>query len=484
MVQQNLENQLSYWKQQLSGDLPILELPSDRPRPPVQTFAGSTRSVQFSASLSESLKNLSQQQGVTLFMTLLAAFKTLLHRYTGQEDILVGTAIANRDCTEIEQLIGFFVNTLVLRNNLTGNPCFKELLKRVREVALGAYAHQNLPFEKLVEELQPQRDLSHTPLFQVMFVLQNTPTTPLELPGLTLKPLEIHSKTAKFDLTLYVEEADTGLIANLEYNTDLFDASTINRMLGHYQRLLESIVTNSNQQLSELSLLTEAEQYQLLVEFNQTQSFSTIPNPKSQIEQCIHQLFEVQVERTPDAVAVVFEAEQLTYRELNQRANQLAHYLVSLGVKPEVLVGICVERSLKMVIALLAILKAGAAYVPLDPAYPQERIAYILEDSQISVLLTQQHLMAQLPKHQAKAICLDSDWNNIAQEDQNNLVNKVTSENLAYVIYTSGSTGKPKGVQIQHDAVVNFLTSMSQTPGITERDIFLSVTTITLILPP
>jgi len=477
--QENLENQLSYWKQQLSGDLPILQLPSDRPRPPVQTFAGSTRSVQFSASLSESLKNLSKQQGVTLFMTLLAAFKTLLHRYTGQEDILVGTAIANRDCTEIEQLIGFFVNTLVLRNNLTGNLCFKELLKRVREVALGAYANQNLPFEKLVEELQPQRDFSHTPLFQVMFVLQNAPTTPLELPGLTLKPLEIHSKTAKFDLTLYVEEADTGLIANLEYNTDLFDASTINRMLGHYQRLLESIVTNSNQHLSELSLLTEAEQYQLLVEFNQTQSFSAIPNPKSQIEQCIHQLFEVQVERTPDAVAVVFEDEQLTYRELNQRANQLAHYLVSLGVQPEVLVGICVERSLKMLIALLAILKAGAAYVPLDPAYPQERIAYILEDAQISVLLTQKHLMAQLPKPQAKAICLDSDWNNIAQENQNNLVNKVTSENLAYVIYTSGSTGKPKGVQIQHDAVVNFLTSMSQTPGITERDIFLSVTTIT-----
>ena len=477
--QENLENQLSYWKQQLSGDLPILELPSDRPRLPVQTFAGSTRSVQFSASLSESLKNLSQQQGVTLFMTLLAAFKTLLHRYTGQEDILVGTAIANRDCTEIEQLIGFFVNTLVLRSNLTGNPCFKELLKRVREVALGAYANQNLPFEKLVEELQPQRDFSHTPLFQVMFVLQNAPTTPLELPGLTLKPLEIPSKTAKFDLTLYVEEADTGLIANLEYNTDLFDASTINRMLGHYQRLLESIVTNSNQQLSELSLLTEAEQYQLLVELNQTQSFSAIPNPKSQIEQCIHKLFEVQVERTPDAVAVVFEDEQLTYRELNQRVNQLAHYLVSWGVKPEVLVGICVERSLKMLIALLAILKAGAAYVPLDPAYPQERIAYILEDAQISVLLTQQHLMAQLPKHQAKTICLDSDWNNIAQKDQNNLVNKVTSENLAYVIYTSGSTGKPKGVQIQHDAVVNFLTSMSQTPGITERDIFLSVTTLT-----
>ena len=477
--QENLENQLSYWKQQLSGDLPILELPCNRPRSPVQTFNGSTQSLQLSPSLSESLKNLSLQQGVTLFMTLLAAFKTLLHRYTGQEDILVGTPIANRDRAEIEQLIGFFVNTLVLRTNLTGNPSFQELLNRVREVALGAYAHQNLPFEKLVDELQPQRDLSHTPLFQGMFVLQNAPTTPLELPGLTLKPLEIHSKTAKFDLTLYVEEADTGLIANLEYNTDLFDASTINRMLGHYQRLLESIVANSNQQLSELSLLTEAEQYQLLVEFNQTQSSSAIQNPKSKIQQCIHQLLEAQVEKTPDAVAVVFEDEQLTYRELNQKANQLANYLVSLGIKPEILVGICVERSLEMLISLLAILKAGAAYVPLDPAYPQDRIAYILEDAKISVLLTQQHLMVQLPKHQAKVICLDTEWNSIAQEVQDNLATEVTSNNLAYVIYTSGSTGKPKGVQIQHGAVVNFLTSMRQTPGITERDVLLSVTTIT-----
>jgi amino acid adenylation domain-containing protein len=470
-----LQHQLTYWKQQLSGDLPILELPCDRPRPAVQTFTGSTQSLQLSPSLSESLKNLSQQQGVTLFMTLLAAFKTLLHRYTGQEDILVGSPIANRDRTDIENLIGFFVNTLVLRTNLEGNPSFQELLKRVREVALGAYAHQNLPFEKLVDSLQPQRDLSHTPLFQVMFVLQNAPTTPLELPDLTLKPLEINSKTAKFDLTLYVEEADTGLIVNLEYNTDLFDASTINRMLGHYQRLLESIVVNSNQRLSELSLLTEAEQQQLLVEWLAGKQGEVSQSPIT----IVHQLFEAQVERTPDAVAVIFEDKQLSYQELNQRANQLAHYLISLGVKPEVLVGICVERSLEMLIALLAILKAGAAYVPLDPAYPQERIAYILEDAQISLLLTQQHLIIQLPQHQAKVICLDTEWNSIAQENQDNLVTEVTSNNLAYVIYTSGSTGKPKGVQIQHGAVVNFLTSMRQTPGITERDILLSVTTIT-----
>ncbi|MFB2973200.1 amino acid adenylation domain-containing protein [Aerosakkonema sp. BLCC-F183] len=469
-----LENQLTYWKQQLTGDLPILELPSDRPRPTVQTFNGSTRSLQLSPSLSESLKNLSQQQGVTLFMTLLAAFKTLVYRYTGQEDILVGTPIANRDRQEIEQLIGFFVNTLVLRTNLAGNPSFPELLKRVREVALGAYAHQNLPFEKLVDELQPQRDLSHTPLFQVMFVLQNAPTTPLELPGLSLKPLEINSKTAKFDLTLYIEETDTGLLANLEYNTDLFDATTINRMLGHYQRLLSSIVANSHRRLSELSILTAAEQQQLLVEW--------VAGEQGKIYQpiaSIHQLFEAQVERTPDAVAVIFEDTKLSYRELNQRANQLANYLVSSGVKTEVLVGICVERSLEMLIALLAILKAGAAYVPLDPAYPQERIAYILADAQISLLLTQQHLMAQLPKHQAKVICLDTEWNSITQESENNLATELTSNNLAYVIYTSGSTGKPKGVQIQHGAVVNFLNSMRQTPGITERDILLSVTTIT-----
>ncbi|MEH2166458.1 MAG: condensation domain-containing protein, partial [Nostoc sp.] len=332
-----LETQLSYWLKQLKDAPKVLELPTDYPRAAIQTFRGATYSFNFSDELSVALNKLSQQQGSTLFMTLLAAFQTLLWRYTGQEDIVVGSPIANRNRAEIEGLIGFFVNTLVLRTNLAGNPSFEELLKRVREVALGAYTHQDLPFELLVEQLQPQRSLSHTPLFQVMFVLQNAPMSALELPGLTLTPVESDSYSAKFDLTLYMSETESGLVASLEYNIDLFAETFIQRMAAHLQTLLEGIVTNPQQCLSELPLLTEIEKHQLLQQWNDT----AVEYPQ---QQCIHQLFEAQVEHTPDAVAVVFEDEQLTYWELNTRANQLAHYLQQLGVKPEVLVGICVER--------------------------------------------------------------------------------------------------------------------------------------------
>jgi aspartate racemase len=347
-------------------------------------------------------------------MTLLAAFQTLLYRYTGQEDIIVGTPIAGRNQVEAEGLIGFFVNTLALRTYLSGNPSFQELLGRVREVALGAYAHQDLPFEKLVEELQPERDRSRTPLFQVMFVLQNTPTSALELPGLTVNSLNIDSGTAKFDLTLFMIETAQGLRASLEYNTDLFNVATITRMLGNFQTLLEGIVANPQQRLSDLPLLTAAEQHQLLVEWNKT----TKEYPQ---DKCIHQLFEAQVEQAPNAVAVVFEGEQLTYRELNARANQLAHYLQVLGVGPEVLVGICVERSLEMLVGLLGILKAGGAYVPLDPMYPLERLAFMLEDASVSVLLTQARLVESLPQHQAPVVCLDGDWELIAQYGEENV---------------------------------------------------------------
>ncbi|WP_407885538.1 non-ribosomal peptide synthetase, partial [Scytonema sp. NUACC26] len=366
--------------------------------------------------------------------------------------------------------IGFFVNTLVLRTKFAGNPSFEELLKRVREVALGAYAHQDLPFELLVEQLQPQRDLSHTAIFQVMFVLQNAPMSSLELPGLTLTPLESDSDTAKFDLTLNMTETVEGLIGNLEYNTDLFAENTISRMVGHLQTLLSGIVANPQQRLSELPLLTESERYQLLWKWNDTE----VEYPK---EQCIHELFEAQVEKTPDAVAVVFESEQLTYWELNAKANQLAHYLRSLGVKPEVLVGICVERSLNMVIGLLAILKAGSAYIPLDPSYPQERLAFILKDTQVSVLLTQTSLLEAIPQQKTQVICLDTDWQLIDQQSQENLFSLLITENLAYTIYTSGSTGKPKGVQIPHKALNNFLFAMKQSPGLTEEDTLLAVTT-------
>jgi amino acid adenylation domain-containing protein len=460
-----LKTQISYWLKQLKNAPKVLELPTDYPRPVIQTFQGSTYSFKLSGKLSSALNKFSQQQGSTLFMTLLAAFQTLLWRYTGSEDIVVGSPIANRNRAEIEGLIGFFVNTLVLRTNLAGNPSFEELLKRVREVSLGAYSHQDLPFELLVDQLQPERDLSHTPLFQVMFVLQNAPMSALELSGLTLSFLESNSNSAKFDLTLYITETVDGLLGSLEYNTNLFEESSIQRMVVHLQMLLEGIVANSKQRLSELPLLTESEQHQLIVEWNNTE----VEYPQ---QLCIHELFEAQVERTPNAVAVVFEEEQLTYQELNSRANQLAHHLQVLGVKPEVLVGICVERSLFMIIGLLAILKAGGAYVPIDPMYPPERIGLILQSAQVSVLLTQQHLIENFPKHRTKVVCLDADWQTITQQSQINPISGCTSDNLAYIIYTSGSTGQPKGVLVNHANVARLLAATDSCYNFNQQDVW------------
>ncbi|MFB2880052.1 non-ribosomal peptide synthase/polyketide synthase, partial [Floridanema aerugineum] len=441
-----LQSQLSYWLASLADAPAILSLPTDRPRPAVQTFVGAHQQFTLSAELTEKLNQLSQEQGVTLFMTLLAAFDTLLYRYSGQTDIVVGSPIANRNKSEIEGLIGFFINTLVLRTDLSNNPCFAQLLDRVREVSLGAYAHQDLPFEMLVEALQPERDLSHTPLFQVMFVLQNAPVSDLELGGLTLSLLELENAIAKFDLTLAMESTPDGLVGLWEYNTDLFDGSTILRMTGHFVTLLEGIVANPETPISQIPMLTTVEQHQLLTEWNNTQT----DYPATL---CIHQLFEQQVEKTPDAVAVVFDFQQLTYRELNERSNQLAHYLRSLGVGADVLVGICVERSIEMVVGILGIIKAGGAYVPIDPTYPQDRLSFMLSDTGVKVLLTQENLVNSLPKHEALVVCLDSDWQSINQASQENLHSRVSAENLAYVIYTSGSTGTPKGVIVTHQAV-------------------------------
>ncbi|NMF64889.1 non-ribosomal peptide synthetase [Brasilonema octagenarum UFV-OR1] len=471
LQQRVLKTHLDYWKQQLAGSLPVLELPTDRPRLAVQNFQGATQSFSLSSDLSQALKLLSQQEGITLFMTLLAAFKTLLYRYTGEGDIIVGSPTANRNRPEIEGLIGFFVNTLVLRTDLGDNPSFRQLLLRVQEVTSGAFDHQDLPFEKLVEEIQPERSLSHTPLFQVMFVLQNAPMPPLGLPELTLSPLMVDSKTAKVDLSVSMTDTQQGLIGNLEYNTDLFEAATINRMVGHFQTLLESIVVNPDQRLSDLSILTEAERQTLLVKWNSTQT-------EILQDLCIHELFETQVEQTPDAVAVVFENQQLTYRELNAKANQLARYLHSLGVGPEVLVGICVERSPEMVIALLGILKAGGAYVPLDPTYPQERLSWMLSDSQVPILLTQKHLLVEKKFDGLHVVCLDTDWEVISHESEENLVSDATPENLAYVIYTSGSTGKPKGVMIQHQSLRNFTEAAIVEYGLTECDRILQFASI------
>ena len=445
-----LSNQLNYWRKQLANAPAFLPLPTDRPRPAIQTFIGSHQQFKLSQPLSQRLNQLSQEHGVTLFMTLLAAFTTLLYRYTGQTDILVGSPIANRNRREIEGLIGFFVNTLVLRLNLDNDLSFQDLLTRVREVSLAAYAHQDLPFEMLVETLQPQRDLSHTPLFQVMFVLQNAPIADLELAGLKISPLSTENTTAKFDLTLSMENIEEGLVGVWEYNTDLFDDSTIERMSGHFVTLLEDIVANPTKPILRLSLLTEAEKLQLLIK-NQG-----ILVDYSQ-DQCIHQLFEAQVERTPDAVAVVFENQQLTYTELNCRANQLAHYLQTLGVGPEVLVGISVERSLEMIVGLLGILKAGGAYVPLDPDYPTERLQFMLEDCEATVLLTQSNLKDKLPLAQVlqsdRVLYLDKD--KFAQYPIYNPTVQNKPNNLTYVIYTSGSTGQPKGVMIEHQSLVN-----------------------------
>ncbi len=481
-----LETQLAYWKRQLSGSSPMLELPADRPRPSVQSFCGATYPFTFPKRLSEGIKTLAQQQGGTLFMVLLAAFQTLLHRYTGQDDICVGTPIANRNRAEIEGLIGFFVNTLVMRADFSGDPCFRELLKQVREMALGAYAHQDLPFEKLVDALQPERDMSHTPLFQVMFVLQNAPTQVLELQGLTLSPMRLDTGVATFDLTLTVEEEADGLDCAFEYNTDLFDATTIVRMTGHFQTLLEGIVANPDQRISMLPLLTEAERQQVLVEWNTTAA--DLP-----ADRCVHHLFEAQVERSPDAVAVnlpatdAHSAQRLTYRELDRRANQLAHHLSKLGVGPETLVGICVERSLDMVVGLLGILKAGGAYVPLDPAYPPERLAFMLQDSAhtefgMPVLLMHSRLRAtlssSLPASALQVVCLDTEGEAIAQESDANLDSGVTPHNLAYVIYTSGSTGQPKGVAVEHRSLVNHNVAVAHAFGLRSTDRVLQFATI------
>ena len=445
-----LETQLNYWKQQLKDAPTLLELPTDRPRPAVQTFRGTHQYIALSLELSEALAELSKRTGVTLFMTLYAAFVTLLYRYTGSDDIVIGTPVANRTRQEIEGLIGFFVNTLALHTDLSGNPIFEQLLRRVREVALQAYTHQDLPFEQLVEALQPERSLSHTPLFQVMFALDDALVPSMDLLDLTVSSYSVESGTTKFDLTLLMENTASGLIGEWEYNSDLFDATTIERMAEHLQTLLEGIVANPQQRVSELPLLTERERHQLLFEWNNT-------TKEYLQDKCIHQLFESQVERSPNAIALVFEGQELTYQELNARANQLAHYLQTLGVGVEVLVGICVERSLEMAVGILGILKAGGAYVPLDPQLPQERLNFMLNDSQVKVLLTQQHLVTKLTEHQTVVVCLDSDCQVISQSTEENLCSYVQPSNLAYVIYTSGSTGTPKGVAMSQLPLCNLI---------------------------
>jgi amino acid adenylation domain-containing protein len=458
-----LQRHLDYWKRQLGGELPVLQLPTDRPRPAVQSYRGAKEPIQLSQQRLNGLKEVSQEEDVTLFMTLLASLYTLLYRYTGQKDITIGFPIANRTRTEIENLIGFFVNTLVLRIDLSGPPSFNQLLDRVREATVAAYQHQDLPFEKLVEEIKPVRDMSFSPLFQMMFTWQNIPLKPGDLPGLILKPISIDTGASMFDLTIYMWEEDGGLAGQIEYNTDLFDRSTIVRIYTHFQTLIKGIIKDPHDSISNYPMLDEAERRRLLVEWNDTAA----AYPR---DRCLHDLFEEQVKRTPDAVAVVYKDQKLTYRQLNARANQLAHHLVRLGVGPEVMVGLFAERSLEMIIAIYGIIKAGGAYVPLDPEYPGDRIAFMLADTRVPVLLTQQHLAHRLEAHQATVICLDSDWGRIAGEGTENPPCRATPENPAYVIYTSGSTGRPKGVVNEHRGIVNRLMWMQEEYGLTTED--------------
>ncbi len=440
-----LSQQVSYWKTQLSG-VPVLELPADRPRPAIQSSRGASISFAVNSAVSEALRQLAQSEGSTPYIMFLAAFQCLLHRYTGQEDFAVGTPIANRNRVEIEGLIGFFVNTLVLRANMAGNPTFREILRRTREAALGAFAHQDLPFEKIVEELNPERHTNRTPLFQVMFALQNVPSSELQLAGQRISTVEFDHGTAMFDLTLSIFEAPGNYRGVIEFNTDLFDRDRIARMQGHFCTMLEAIAADPDLRVGTLPLLTGSERRQIVDEWNEAR-LAHAGGP------CVHQLFAAQAERTPHAVAVIGREGEMSYAELDRRANQVAHYLRSLGVGPEVCVGIHQVNSLDLVVSILGTLKAGGAYVPLDPGYPRSRLEFMIEDANIAVLLCDPALAGSLPGTTARVSCLDSVRGVIRQQPENCPNSVVGPENLAYVIYTSGSTGRPKGVMISHRAI-------------------------------
>ncbi|MBI3244199.1 MAG: amino acid adenylation domain-containing protein [Chloroflexi bacterium] len=477
----------NYWLQKLAGELPVLNLPTDRPRPTVQTYRGTSCEFNLNEALVQPLKALAKAERTTLYTVILAAFHALLHRYTGQNDIVIGSPTVGRSRTEFQRVVGYFVNPVALRADFTGNPTFRAFLGQMRQTVLEALAHQDYPFPLLVEQLHVKRDPSRSPVFEVMFNLQKvarlglaadllTPhgkETSTTIGGLELLPFIMHQEEGQFDLAVDTAETDTALLGVIKYNTDLFDAPTIARLAGHFRTLLEGIAADPDRPLSDLPLLAESERHQLLAAWNDTAADYLK-------DLCVHQLFESQVERTPDSVAVVFEDRSLTYRELNERANQLAGHLSGLGVKPGVLVGICVERSLDMMIGLLGVLKAGGAYVPLDPAYPKERLAFMLADSQASVLVTQQALVEIFADHQVQVVCLDADWPAIAQSPitTRSVQSLISPDHLAYVIYTSGSTGKPKGVQIRHQSLANFLHSMRRQPGLTQDDILLAVTTL------
>ena len=460
-----LQGELSYWRSKLADAEP-LTVPTDYPRPAAQTFHGAHQSLRLSTGLVERLKKLAAQHNATSYIVFLAAFKALLARYSGQHDVTIGSPVANRGRLEWENIIGTFINIVVLRTDLSDHPTFRQVVERVREVALDAFAHAEVPFERLVQELQPDRDPSRSPLIQVLFNFQSAPVGKIELLGLSWMPFEIDQSASQFDISVTIDPEITRKIL-VAYNTDLYNADTIARFLRHYERLLELAVADPDQPIAKFPILSDHERRQLLHDWNET----TLAFP----HRCVHELFEAQARQNPDSVAVVFEEQQITYRDLDCRADQVARRLRTMGVKPEGVVGICVERSPELVIGLLGVLKAGGAYLPIDPAYPLERIGFMIEDSGMAVLLTQEKLLHALPPSSPSVLCLDR-LPEITTSD--NLDATPQPSNLAYVIYTSGSTGRPKGVEIEHRALVNFLHSMRQKPGLTEQDIFLSVTTI------
>ena len=459
---QVLQEQLEYWRRQLAGST-ALQLMTDRPRPHVQTSRGAKRYFTLSVELSTKLKRLSHDRGATLFMALLAAFQTLLHRYTAQDDIAIGIPVAGRNRSEVENLIGFFLNMLIFRVDSSGAPTFLELLDRVREICLAAYSHQDLPFEKLVEELHPERHLNRNPMVDVTFAFQNTPHVTPKLGGASVSQLDVDSGISRFDLQLFMEETGDHLRGYFSYNTDLFHDQTIGRMAEHFINLLDGIVARPEQTIDQLPLASQAERQRLLAEWNDTER--DYPSDK-----CVHQLFEEQVEKSPDAVALVFEDQQLTYRELNHKANQLAHYLRKRGVRPESLVTVCMERSLEMVIAILSVLKAGGGYVPIDPDSPTDRLKFMLQDTRSPLVLTQERFSSFLAEFADQRICLDSASEHLSLESKENPENQVDEKNAAYMIYTSGSTGTPKGVINVHGGLRNRLQWMQEAYHLTPAD--------------
>ena len=468
--QERFDEDISFWRENLRGAPNVLDLPADRPRPPVISYRGNKRQFRLDAALAKDLRHLCRKEKITLFTVFAAALNTLLYRYTGQDDILTGIPIADRDRPELQPLIGFLIDTHVLRTDLSGNPTFRELVARVHKGVVGVYSHRAVPFGQVVDAVKPERNLSYAPLFQVMLNWRERDAQLrfVGFPGLTLEPLLAQSMISKFDLTIFLTDAVEDIWLEVEYSTDLFDDARIERMVEHLRTLLEGVLADIDQHLADLPLLSECERHQLL-DWNQTQ----VEYPKNR---CLHELIEEQAERTPNAIAVIFEDKQLTYGQLNERANQLARYLQGLGVGPDTLVGICIERSLEMVVGLLGILKSGGAYVPLDPEYPKERLAFMLADAGSPILLTHSGLQGSLPVHSSKVVRLDADWPRIAAADVGNVTSRVKAEHLAYVIYTSGSTGRPKGAMNTHVAIVNRLLWMQDAYRLTPSDRILQKT--------